>query len=602
MMENFRPGGLARFGLDYDTVAAANPAVVYASISGFGTSEQGRVLPGYDLIVQAMSGLMSLTGSPDTGPFRSGISVFDVMAGLHATIGILAALHARDENGRGQHVEVNLLSSAMSGMVNQTSAYVAGGVIPQRMGNSHPSLFPYEPLMCADGELIITAGNNGQFRKLVEVLGVPELADDPRFSRNEDRTANRDELRPLLVERLMTRPKMDWFREIIGAGVPCGPINDVGGGVAFAHGDRARPGRRGRRGRRDGAVDPQPDHVLRDPRRLPPAAAGAGRARRRDPGLVGGCRGLDVSTTAARPVERSARPTDEERTAMSELEFPTSLGTSTAEEISLLGQSLAGDLMGNVGFGELAFWLVALRRPTPGETRVFEAVLVALADHGFTPTAIAARLTYLSAPDSLQGALAAGLLGGGSRFLGVTEDCGGYLHAVLDEHDGDLPTDDAGWDALALAAVRRTREQGRYVPGLGHPVHKVEDPRTPRLIQIADEEGLHGPHLRLFEAIGRTHEQVLGRKLPLNGAGVCGAALADLGLPVELLRGFALLARAAGLLGQIAEERRRPIGMDAYLTIDRNAVYVDPDRGLSREERAWPPSPRSSPRRTTPST
>src|SRR6478672_12156694 len=173
---------------------------------------------------------------------------------------------------------------------------------------------------------------------------------------------------------------------------------------------------------------------------------------------------------------------------MSELEFPTSLGTSTAEEISLLGQSLAGDLMGQVGFGELAFWLVALRRPTPGENRVFEAVLVALADHGFTPTAIAARLTYLSAPDSLQGALAAGLLGGGSRFLGVTEDCGSYLDAVLTEHDGDLPTDEAGWDALALEAVRRTREQGRYVPGLGHLVHKVEDPRTARLIAIADEE------------------------------------------------------------------------------------------------------------------
>jgi citrate synthase len=260
---------------------------------------------------------------------------------------------------------------------------------------------------------------------------------------------------------------------------------------------------------------------------------------------------------------------------MSELEFPTSLGTSTADQILLMGEDLT-ELMGNVGFGELAFWLVALRRPTPSETRVFEAVLVALADHGFTPTAIAARLTYLSAPDSLQGALAAGLLGGGSRFLGVTEDCGGYLHAVLAEHDGDLPTDDAGWDALALAAVRRTREQGRYVPGLGHPVHKVEDPRTPRLIAIAEEEGLHGPHLRLFEAIGRTHESVLGRRLPLNGAGVCGAALADLGLPVELLRGFALLARAAGLLGQLAEERRRPIGMDAYLTVDRNAVYVDP--------------------------
>jgi citrate synthase len=257
--------------------------------------------------------------------------------------------------------------------------------------------------------------------------------------------------------------------------------------------------------------------------------------------------------------------------------FPTSLGTSTADEIRLLGKDLTADLMGKVGFGELAFWLVALRRPTPSETRVFEAVLVSLADHGFTPTAIAARLTYLSAPDSLQGALAAGLLGGGSRFLGVTEDCGMYLHAVLSGVDGPLPSDEAGWDELALSAVRETRAAGRFVPGLGHPVHKVRDPRTPVLLAIAEEEGLRGPHLRLFEAIGRVHEQVLGRRLPLNGAGVAGAALADLGLPVEMLRGFALLARAAGLLGQIAEEQRRPIGMDAYLTVDRNAVYVDPE-------------------------
>src|SRR5204862_6570308 len=142
------------------------------------------------------------------------------------------------------------------------------------------------------------------------------------------------------------------------------------------------------------------------------------------------------------------------------LSFPTSLGTSTADQIRLLGQDLTADLMGSVGFGELAFWLVALRRPTPSETRVFEAVLVALADHGFTPTAIAARLTYLSAPDSLQGALAAGLLGGGSRFLGVTEDCGAYLDAVLVDAGDDLPTDDVGWDALALEAVTRTREAG----------------------------------------------------------------------------------------------------------------------------------------------
>ena len=257
-------------------------------------------------------------------------------------------------------------------------------------------------------------------------------------------------------------------------------------------------------------------------------------------------------------------------------EYPTSLGTSDADKITLLGQNLAGDLMGKVGFGELALWLVTQRRPTPSQVRVFEAVLVALADHGFTPTAIAARLTYLSAPDSLQGALAAGLLGGGSRFLGVTEDAGQFLAGVLAEA-GEIPADDAGYDELALAAVQQARAAKKFVPGLGHPVHKVRDPRTPVLIEIAEEEGLRGPHLRLFEAIGRVHPQVLGRTLPLNGAGTCGAALADLGLPPELLRGFALLARTAGLLGQLAEERRRPVAMDIYLTVEHNAENLPPE-------------------------
>ena len=234
LVENFRPGGLARFGLDHSTVSKTNPGIVYASISGFGSGPGGRSLPGYDLIVQAISGLMSLTGDPDGDPYRAGVAVFDVMAGLHATIGVLSALNLRRETGRGQHVEVDLLSSALSGLVNQTSAYVAGDVVPFRMGNSHPSLFPYEPLPCSDGDLIITAGNDGQFRKLCEVLGVPELIEDPRFLRNEDRTANRDQLRPLLVARLRTRTKMEWFRDIIGAGVPCGPINTIDQGVAFA--------------------------------------------------------------------------------------------------------------------------------------------------------------------------------------------------------------------------------------------------------------------------------------------------------------------------------------------------------------------------------
>ncbi|MEQ3549856.1 citryl-CoA lyase [Pseudonocardia nematodicida] len=253
--------------------------------------------------------------------------------------------------------------------------------------------------------------------------------------------------------------------------------------------------------------------------------------------------------------------------------YPTALGASTKDSITLLGRDLAGEVMGEVGFGELAFWLATQRRPTPGETRVFEAVLAALADHGFTPTAIVTRLTHLSAPDSVQGALAAGLLGGGSRFLGVTEDCGRFLHAHL---PGSLPVDDDGWDAVALQVVRSQREAKRFVPGLGHHLHKDGDPRTPRLFAIAEEERVTGPHLRLFAAIGRVHPEVLGKRLPLNGAGVCGAALADLGLPLELLRGFALLARTAGLIGQLAEELRSPVADQIFRGVERDGVPVEP--------------------------
>jgi crotonobetainyl-CoA:carnitine CoA-transferase CaiB-like acyl-CoA transferase len=232
-IQNFRPGGLARFGLDYEAVARRNPGVIYCSISGFGAA-QGASLPGYDVLVQGMSGLMSITGDPDGPPYRSGISVFDVFTGLHSTVGILAALHHRDLTGEGQHIEANLLSTALSAMVNQSSAYVAGGVVPRRMGNSHLSLFPYEPLATGDGDLIIACGNDRQFRKLVAVLGAPELAEDERFRSVGNRNDNREELRPLLLERLAKKSAQEWFELLTEAGIACGPINDIRGGVELA--------------------------------------------------------------------------------------------------------------------------------------------------------------------------------------------------------------------------------------------------------------------------------------------------------------------------------------------------------------------------------
>jgi crotonobetainyl-CoA:carnitine CoA-transferase CaiB-like acyl-CoA transferase len=234
LIENLRPGGMGRFGLDYDTVRNGNPGIVYASISGFGTTPQGAGLAGYDLMVQGVSGLMSLTGDPDGPAYRAGVAVFDVIAGLHAAIGILAALNRRHDTGSGQRIEVDLLSSALSGLVNHTSAAVASDVTPFRMGNAHPSLFPYEPLATADGEIIVVAGNDRQFAKLCHVLGIPEVAEDRRFSSNEDRTAGREELEPLLLEALAAKTSKEWFDLFRANGLPGGPVNTVREGVAFA--------------------------------------------------------------------------------------------------------------------------------------------------------------------------------------------------------------------------------------------------------------------------------------------------------------------------------------------------------------------------------
>jgi crotonobetainyl-CoA:carnitine CoA-transferase CaiB-like acyl-CoA transferase len=240
VVENFKPGGLAKFALDYESVRLTNASVIYASISGFG-SDKGAGLPGYDLIVQAASGLMSLTGAPDGPAYRSGVSVFDIMTGMQATIGVLAALNHRNLTGTGQHVEVNLLSTALAAMANHSSTFVAGGQVPFRMGNAHPSLFPYEPLPASDGEIVVVAANNVQFARLAKALGLDELIDDPRFAESGLRNKHREQLRPLLVDVLSTKTIAEWFEILTDAGIACGPINTIDGGVALAEKLGLRP-------------------------------------------------------------------------------------------------------------------------------------------------------------------------------------------------------------------------------------------------------------------------------------------------------------------------------------------------------------------------
>jgi citrate synthase len=252
----------------------------------------------------------------------------------------------------------------------------------------------------------------------------------------------------------------------------------------------------------------------------------------------------------------------------------TGIGASDADSITVVGRDLAGELMGQVTFTELSFLLVRGRMPSPEETRLLDAVLVSLADHGLTPTVLAARLTYTGAPESLQGAIAAGLLGAGSVFLGVVEDTARFLGQVL-ETAGSEPSD-AALRAAVERAVDEATGQGRRVPGLGHPVHKAQDPRTPRIYEIAQETGTLGANLRALRVVDEVHRERTGRELPINGAGVAGAALSDLGFPAALLRGVALLARTAGLVGHLGEEMERPLGMPLYRELDDRAEYDPP--------------------------
>lgn len=234
VVENFKPGGLARFGLDAETLTAEHPHLVWASLTGFGHEGEGARLPGYDVLVQAASGLMHVTGAPDGEATKAGVAVFDVVAGLHLYGAVLAALLERERSGAGQIVRTNLLSAALSGLVNQSGAAAMTGTSPRRMGNEHPSLFPYGPLATADLPLVVATGNDRQFSALCGVLGVPEAADDPRWATMAGRTADRDALRETLEAALSTRAADEWAPLLTDAGVPCAPILDMVQGLDFA--------------------------------------------------------------------------------------------------------------------------------------------------------------------------------------------------------------------------------------------------------------------------------------------------------------------------------------------------------------------------------
>jgi len=234
VVENFRPGTAARFGLGYHEVAETNPRVVYCSVSGFGTSGEGAALPGYDFLVQGVGGLMSVTGDPGGEPRKVGVAVVDVLTAQFAANAILAALLERERSGRGQRVEVTLLSSLLSALINQASTYLTTGHVPRALGNRHPSIAPYETLHAADRLLVVAVGNDTQFAALAETLGVGWMSTDDRFARNAARVDNRTEMTAILQGELHRRPAAEWIPLIQAAGIPCGTVNDIAEAFALA--------------------------------------------------------------------------------------------------------------------------------------------------------------------------------------------------------------------------------------------------------------------------------------------------------------------------------------------------------------------------------
>lgn len=229
VVENFRPGTLDRFGLGYEQLRTTHPGVIYCSITGFGAAtEKAADLSGYDLLVQAMSGLMSITGQAGGEPTKVGVALVDHICALQATIGILAALRVREATGVGQRVEVSLMGSALAGLLNQASAYVAAGVIPTRLGNRHPSIAPYQTFRASDGYFVVACGNDTQFSRVAASIGQPMLVDDDRFTTNTSRVAHIDELDEILSAAFATGTVSSWVKQLSRAGVPSGPINDIG--------------------------------------------------------------------------------------------------------------------------------------------------------------------------------------------------------------------------------------------------------------------------------------------------------------------------------------------------------------------------------------
>lgn len=233
VIENFKPGTMDRLGLGAEQLLQDYPRLIVCSINGFG-STLGAELPGYDLLVQAMGGLMSITGEDPEHPTKVGVALVDVITGLHATVGILAALRHRDVTGEGQVLEVSLMTSLLSALVNQASGYVGAGVVPQAMGNAHPSIAPYAVFQAQDQAIVLAVGNNGQFIALAEVLGAPELATDTRFIDNPSRVAHREQLTDVINSLLQRDTAAHWQQRLTRAGVPCGPINDVAQAFSFA--------------------------------------------------------------------------------------------------------------------------------------------------------------------------------------------------------------------------------------------------------------------------------------------------------------------------------------------------------------------------------
>lgn len=541
LIENFRPGVMERLGFSEDAIARDYPNLIYCSITGFGPDGPYAKRPAYDTVALALSGVGHLKIDPEN-PGVSGPTLSDNVTGMYAAHGILAALLGRANGATARRVEVNMLEASIAFTPDSFATSDEGHKVDRltrvRASQSYA-------MTCADGHVItIHLSSAVKFwDALMAAVESPEIAQDSRFATRDDRYRNYPELQKKLADLFRSRPLADWVDRLTAHDVPFSPVvpvEDVAKNEQVQHLGTFTEVRAG-----DGKLY----RVINSPVRFD----GVRSKVRHAPPLLGEHDAPDGHTNRRKSKMKQS--------------LSTAISQTTETAIRWRGLDLMSDILGKHDFSETMYLLITGRLPEPWERTIFDASLITLMEHGLTPHAIVSRLVADSNPDQIQIAIASGLTCVGDVFAGTMEGCGRLLTEGLQAED------QSAWCKETATAFRMKRAP---LPGFGHPQHKPDDPRTPRLFQIAREAGAPGQAISLLEEFGAAVDEVYGRHLTINATGALAALLLEVGIHPGIMRGIAVTSRAAGLTAHIAEELQTRSGRKIWQLVESEFAYTGP--------------------------